>query len=98
MANVARRTGLGTLVAARADAALVTSPGNVRYLTGFTGSNGAVLVRPDGTALLATDGRYEEQAAGEAPDIDLVITRDVAGELVRLAATDGAATDSAAAT
>ena len=41
------------------DAMLVTDLVNVRYLSGFTGSNGALLVFADDRgAVLATDGRY----------------------------------------
>ena len=40
---------------------------NVRYLTGFTGSSGFLLVGP-GAAGLITDFRYREQAAEEVPD------------------------------
>ena len=47
------------------DALLVTSLINVRYLTGFTGSNAFLLVEP-GRALLFTDGRYLTQVALEA--------------------------------
>jgi Xaa-Pro aminopeptidase len=43
---------------------LVTHLPNVRYLTGFSGSSGALLVRPD-QAIFATDGRYAQQAAEE---------------------------------
>jgi Xaa-Pro aminopeptidase len=43
-------------------ALLVTSLPNVRYLTGFTGSAGMVLVSAD-DALLVTDGRYSTQSA-----------------------------------
>jgi Xaa-Pro aminopeptidase len=50
---------------ARPAALLVTHLTNVRYLTGFTGSAGLLLVPVDGEAVLVTDGRYEEQAAGE---------------------------------
>jgi Xaa-Pro aminopeptidase len=45
-----------------ADALLVTKLVNVRWLTGFTGSAGWVVVLPDRLALV-TDGRYETQAA-----------------------------------
>lgn len=43
-------------------ALLVTNPTNVGYLTGFTGSAGALLVLAD-RALLVTDGRYRTQVA-----------------------------------
>ncbi len=46
------------------DALLVTSPANVRYLTGFTGSNGALLI--DGAqATFFTDPRYAIQSRNE---------------------------------
>ena len=51
------------------EALLVTRLPNVRYLTGFTGSNGQVLVTAgDGTVFL-TDGRYTEQSRREVPDL-----------------------------
>jgi len=40
------------------EAVLVTRLVNVRYLTGFTGSNAALLVPADGIDVLCTDGRY----------------------------------------
>lgn len=43
---------------------LVTHLPHVRYLTGFTGSSGWLLLRP-GSALFLTDPRYREQAAQE---------------------------------
>ncbi len=46
------------------DALLVTALPNIRYLTGFSGSNALVLVR-EGELLLLTDFRYQEQAALE---------------------------------
>ena len=48
------------------DAFLVSAPENRRYLSGFTGSNG-VLVITRADALLATDFRYIEQARAESP-------------------------------
>ena len=59
---------------------------DVRYLTGFTGSHAAVLVRVDGSATVATDGRYRDQVALEAPDLPAVITRQVVGDLAALMA------------
>jgi Xaa-Pro aminopeptidase len=47
---------------AGADGLLVSHLANVRYLTGFTGSAGLLLVRA-GDAVLVTDGRYRTQAA-----------------------------------
>jgi Xaa-Pro dipeptidase len=69
-------------------AALITRLVNVRYLTGFTGSNGAVLVTADG-AVLTTDGRYTTQAGEQAPDVELVIERAVVARLAREASTRG---------
>ncbi|MCW2831460.1 MAG: X-Pro dipeptidase [Aeromicrobium sp.] len=59
------------------DGLLVTTLVNVRYLTGFTGSNGALLLRADGAATFFTDGRYRDQAADELPDVPTTITRDI---------------------
>jgi len=50
---------------ARASALLITALPNVRYLSGFTGSNGALLLTGD-RALLFTDPRYESQASQES--------------------------------
>ena len=57
-----------------ATALLVTSLANVRYLTGFTGSN-AVLLLDAGSALLGTDGRYTVQAAEQCPDLPVHLDR-----------------------
>ena len=43
---------------------LITNVTNVRWLTGFTGSNGSVALLPD-RVVLVTDGRYRERAADE---------------------------------
>lgn len=53
------------LVEHRLDALVVSHLPNVRYLTGFSGSNALVVVL-EGEVLLLTDFRYEAQAAGEA--------------------------------
>ena len=50
---------------AKAQAFLTTALPNVRYLTGFTGSNGALLLTED-RALLFTDPRYGTQAPEES--------------------------------
>ena len=60
-----RATRLSELTsAAELDALLVTSLINVRYLTGYTGSNGLALVGPE-LRRFVTDFRYVEQAAAE---------------------------------
>jgi Xaa-Pro aminopeptidase len=51
-----------------AEAFLVTRLPNVRYLCGFTGSNGQLLLTADSGVFL-TDGRYVEQARREVPDL-----------------------------
>ena len=62
-----RRAAAGfTLAEKKLDALLVTGLPNVRYLTGFTGSNAAVLLYPEGELTLFTDPRYTIQAAQEA--------------------------------
>ena len=53
------------------DGILITAPENRRYLSGFTGSAGSLLVTQD-DAVLATDFRYTEQAATQAPDYRVV--------------------------
>ena len=65
---------------------LVTSGVNVRWLTGLSSSNAAVLVEPDGDATLYTDFRYAQKAKA----IDGVrfqqTARAVIGELANLLA------------
>ena len=51
------------------DALLVTEPANLRYVTGFTGSNGFAVVGPQ-VRRFVTDFRYVEQAKVEVPDFD----------------------------
>lgn len=54
----------------------VTNLTNIRYLTGFTGSNAALLVTKS-SAILATDSRYEIQATRQVPDLEHVIGRNL---------------------
>jgi Xaa-Pro dipeptidase len=73
------------------DALLVTNLLNVRYLTGFTGSNAALLVHADGEdgTLFSTDGRYLTQSAQQVPDLERVIDRPCDLTLAARAAKDG---------
>lgn len=54
----------------RIDAMLVCQPDNRRYLSGFTGSAGWLVISPD-RAILASDFRYFEQVEREAPGFEL---------------------------
>ncbi|SEL40758.1 Creatinase/Prolidase N-terminal domain-containing protein [Blastococcus sp. DSM 46786] len=71
------------------DAVLVTNLLNVRYLTGFTGSNGALLLRVDGRDLFGTDGRYTTQAGVQVPDVELLVDRATVPALAREAVRSG---------
>jgi len=60
------------------DAILISQPENRRYLSGFNGSSGYLLITPQKT-ILATDFRYLEQAKIQAPDYE---TFQVIGDIV----------------
>jgi len=53
------------------DALLITTPSNRRWVSGFTGSAGVLLISRD-TARFATDSRYWEQVGRQCPEFDLV--------------------------
>jgi Xaa-Pro aminopeptidase len=90
MRTAARRDALRAVAAARGlDAVLVTNLLNVRYLTGFTGSNGALLVQTSGADLFGTDGRYTTQAAIEVPDVEVLVDRATVAGLARAAVRRG---------
>lgn len=57
-------------------ALLISDLKNVRYLTGFSGSNALLVIREDGEHLLLTDGRYDTQIrieTGEPDDVAIEI-------------------------
>lgn len=60
-----RETIARGLAARKLDALLVSFGANLRYLSGFTGSNGALLILP-GRSILFTDPRYTIQAGQES--------------------------------
>jgi Xaa-Pro aminopeptidase len=64
------------------DAIVVTRLPNVRYLTGFTGSNAQTLVTPT-AGVFFTDGRYTEQSRREAPDLERVTYAQDLPEVLR---------------
>jgi Xaa-Pro aminopeptidase len=55
------------------DGLLITNLPDLRYLSGFTGSNGALLLPRGDRATLYTDGRYTAQAKAEAAGTKVVI-------------------------
>ena len=63
------------------DCLLVTNLVNVRYLTGFTGTNGACVITPD-ERLFLTDSRYVEQAKQQVTEFEhLEASRELLGDL-----------------
>ena len=55
---------------------LVSNPTNIRYLCGFTGSNGLLVVSKD-SAILLTDPRYDIQANNETFEVAIEIASDI---------------------
>jgi Xaa-Pro aminopeptidase len=72
------------------DRLLVTDLVNVRYLTGFGGTNGACVCGP-GTRIFLTDFRYTERAEAEVEGWEVVTIADdwLGGIAARLAGTSG---------
>ena len=93
MTHSQRRDRLAVALAgADLDALVVSDLVNVRYLSGFTGSNAALLVFADGRpTVLATDSRYGTQAARQAPDLQVLIERACTPHLVAQAVAAGSA-------
>lgn len=75
MSNEAARLGQLGAKAFREeiDAFYVSALANIRYLTGFTGSAGHLLIEP-GRATLFVDGRYDEQAREQASGIQVCVS------------------------
>jgi Xaa-Pro aminopeptidase len=89
-----RADRLAALLAERGlDALVVTNLVNVRWLTGFTGSNGLALVGPGDQRLFLTDFRYLTQSAEQ---LDAGWKRDIAAEILPAAAVSVGAGDDTA--
>jgi Xaa-Pro aminopeptidase len=77
----------GRFADAGVDGLVVTRPPNVRYLTGFTGSAGIVVLTAD-SLVFVTDGRYAEQSraqlAAAGVDAEVVIGATAAEQLAAL--------------
>jgi Xaa-Pro aminopeptidase len=72
------------MVEANIDGFMITQPENRRYLSGFTGSNGVLIISAD-KQVLATDSRYYEQVRQQCPDWELVeVGYDFAGSMLEL--------------
>jgi Xaa-Pro aminopeptidase len=85
--SLRRQRLLPSLSEARANAFLTIARSNVRYLSGFTGSNAALLVTRD-RAILFTDPRYQIQAALES-DCEIriakgLLTKEISTSMKRL--------------
>ncbi|AKK08892.1 aminopeptidase P family protein [Corynebacterium testudinoris] len=78
-----RRALSAKLSGMRIDEMLVTNLLHVRFLSGFSGSNAALVLAKDLTASICTDGRYITQIAEEVPDIPAIIDRPSAEALLR---------------
>jgi Xaa-Pro aminopeptidase len=80
-----RATRAATLARERGvDLLLVTNLVNVRYLCGFSGTNGVCLLG-ENERIFVTDFRYVERARKEAPDFELVRgKRDLLGDVAEL--------------
>ena len=73
--NLRRKRLVSIMASAGYDGFLVTGRSNCRYLSGFTGSNGYILVTSLDLVLF-TDFRYIEQAKSECPDVSVTRIRD----------------------
>src|SRR5271166_4434850 len=81
-----------TLNEQKLDGFVVTHAANLRYLCGYTGSNGLLLFL-DGRRVFFTDGRYTEQAREEVKGARVVIAKGtLMAEAPKLLAKSGTAT------
>jgi Xaa-Pro aminopeptidase len=79
----------GTLSIENLDFLLVTVPPHVRYLSGYSGTNGIILISPKSSIFL-TDFRYKEQAKVQVRNMKAVtVERDLFSGLSDLAVLKG---------
>ncbi|PKN51173.1 MAG: integrase [Deltaproteobacteria bacterium HGW-Deltaproteobacteria-13] len=77
-----RRSRLQKIFSAcKIDGLIFFNMSNLRYLTGFTGSDGVLFMRPGQTNLLV-DGRYTSQAGLETTDVQIIEYKDKIEEIV----------------
>lgn len=81
------RTAAVDFAVLKADALLISGDSNVRYLSGFTGSNGLLLLLKDGETVFFTDPRYEIQSAEEVSGKRVIVRKGglmpAAADLIR---------------
>ncbi len=80
MTNKALMSIHGRLSRLRVDALLfntseITPSSNLRYLSGFTGSDATIVITPNERRLF-TDGRYKTQAHDQSPDFQISVKRN----------------------
>src|SRR3989338_1013953 len=56
----------------KVDALLITTLENIRYLSGFTGSSGVIIITSD-RAFFLTDSRYDSQSRNEVDGLKIKI-------------------------
>lgn len=66
-----------------ADALLITTPENIRYISGFTGSSGAIIITQR-HAFFLTDSRYAVQSKYEVSGLQIRIYKKQVEEIVSL--------------
>jgi len=72
------------LVELELDGCLIVQPNNRYYLSGFTGSNGVLLITKE-KQIIATDSRYYKQVAEECPTWELVkVGHDFPGQMLEI--------------
>ena len=73
------------------DGYLVLDQSDIQYLSGFSGSNGALFVSTSGAEgdIFSTDGRYVEQAAQQCPDLGVLVARDCAAAIAEQCVAQG---------
>ncbi len=67
---------------------LITRVEDVAYLSGFTGEDSCLLLVGRGAGVLITDGRYDQQARRECPDLEVLIRTGPMGSAIAAAARD----------
>jgi Xaa-Pro aminopeptidase len=82
---------LHKLVGRGVQGVLITNPENIRYLCGFTGTEGTLLLA-DGSSFFLTDGRYTTQASQQVQAGRIITFKNKTKELARLVKKCGLAT------